>query len=91
MKPHKLLLFGSFLLLFSCNQKKYDLIIKNGLIYDGNGTTPILADIAIKNDTIAFVGKLNYYADAKEIIDAKRHGGCSRFCEYAELEYRKFD
>lgn len=71
MKPHKLLLFGSFLLLFSCNQKKYDLIIKNGLIYDGNGTTPILADIAIKNDTIAFVGKLNYYADAKEIIDAK--------------------
>ncbi|MFN3487651.1 MAG: N-acyl-D-amino-acid deacylase family protein [Emticicia sp.] len=71
MKPHKLLLFSSFLLLFSCNQSKYDLIIKNGLIFDGNGTAPILADIAIKNDTIAFIGDVSFYSDAKEVIDAK--------------------
>lgn len=71
MKAHKILLFSSFCLLFSCNQRKYDLIIKNGLIFDGNGTTPILADIAIKDDTIAFVGNLSFYSDAKEVIDAK--------------------
>lgn len=73
MKLHKLLLFGSFLLLFSCTQSKYDLIIKNGLIFDGNGTTPILADIAIKNDTIAFVGNLGFQFDTKNVtvIDAK--------------------
>lgn len=71
MKPHKLLFFSSLLLLFSCNQNKYDLIIKNGLVFDGNGTTPILADIAIKNDTIAFIGNLSYYANADEVIDAK--------------------
>lgn len=73
MKLHKLLFFSSFLLLISCNQSKYDLIIKNGLIFDGNGTTPILADIAIKNDTIAFVGNLGFQFDTKDmtVIDAK--------------------
>lgn len=73
MKPHKLFFFSSFLLLFSCNQSKYDLIIKNGLIFDGNGTTPILADIAIKNDTIAFVGNLGFQFDTKDVtvIDTK--------------------
>ncbi len=73
MKPHKLLFFSSFLLLFSCNQNKYDLIIKNGLLFDGNGTTPILADIAIKNDTIAFIGNLGFQFDTQSVtvIDAK--------------------
>lgn len=73
MKPHKLLFFSSFLLLFSCNQNKYDLIIKNGLLFDGNGTTPILADIAIKNDTIVFIGNLGFQFDTQSVtvIDAK--------------------
>lgn len=73
MKPHKLLFFSSFLLLFSCNQNKYDLIIKNGLLFDGNGTTPILADIAVKNDTIAFIGNLGFQFDTQSVtvIDAK--------------------
>jgi N-acyl-D-amino-acid deacylase len=71
MKSLKLLFFSSFLLLISCNQSKYDIIIKNGLIFDGNGTSPILADIALKNDTIAFIGNLSFYSDAKEVIDAK--------------------
>ena len=71
MKPLKFLFISSFLLLFSCNQNKYDLIIKNGLIFDGNGTTPISADIALKNDTIAFIGNVSFYSDATEVIDAK--------------------
>ena len=30
----------------------YDLIIKNGLIYDGKGSEPFEADIAISEDKI---------------------------------------
>jgi N-acyl-D-amino-acid deacylase len=71
MKSLKLLFLSSFLLSISCNQSKYDIIIKNGLVFDGNGTAPISADIALKNDTIAFIGNLNFYSDAKEVIDAK--------------------
>lgn len=71
MKSLKLLFLSIFLLSISCNQSKYDIIIKNGLVFDGNGTAPISADIALKNDTIAFIGNLNFYSDAKEVIDAK--------------------
>jgi N-acyl-D-amino-acid deacylase len=71
MKSLKLLFLSSFLLSISCNQSKYDIIIKNGLVFDGNGTAPISADIALKNDTIAFIGNLSFYSDAKEVIDAK--------------------
>ena len=40
-----LLLFSA--LLFSCKEKKYDTIIRDGIIYDGNGGDPYKADIAI--------------------------------------------
>jgi N-acyl-D-amino-acid deacylase len=56
--------------LFSCSTKKYDTIIRNGLVYDGNGGEPFKADIAIKNDTIAFIGDLSKESAKKE-IDAK--------------------
>lgn len=57
--------------LFSCNSKKqYDTIIRNGMIYDGNGNEPFKADIGIKNDTIAFIGDLSA-ATASNEIDAK--------------------
>jgi N-acyl-D-amino-acid deacylase len=58
-------------LLFSCTQNsKYDAIIRNGMIYDGNGGEPYKADIAINADTIAFIGDLKNES-AKEEIDAK--------------------
>jgi len=64
-----------FLLLsisFACHQQThYDTIIRNGLIYDGNGGPPTTGDIAINADTIAALGNLGD-ASAKEIIDA--HG-----------------
>jgi N-acyl-D-aspartate/D-glutamate deacylase len=64
-------------LFFSCRQKaKYDTIIRNGLIYDGNGGEPYQADIAINSDTIAFIGNLKNdpiaNGSAKNEIDA--HG-----------------
>lgn len=56
--------------LVSCGSKQYDTIIKNGMIYDGNGGDPYKADIAIKGDTIAFIGDLSS-ASATNIVDAK--------------------
>ena len=57
---------------FSCTstQKEYDTIIRNGIIYDGNGGEPFKADIGIKNDTIAFIGDLSK-SSAKNEVDAK--------------------
>jgi N-acyl-D-aspartate/D-glutamate deacylase len=58
-------------LFFSCKQEsKYDTIIRNGMIYDGNGGEPYKADIAIKADTIAFIGDLKNESATNE-IDAK--------------------
>jgi N-acyl-D-amino-acid deacylase len=37
---------------------EYDLVIRNGTIYDGSGGAPIRGDVAINDDTIAAVGVL---------------------------------
>ena len=67
----KFIPFLLLVLFFSCKQKaKYDTIIRNGMIYDGNGGEPFKADIAINADTIAFIGKLKNES-AKNEIDAK--------------------
>ena len=47
----------------------YDLIIRNGLIYDGKGSEPFEADIAISEDKIVAIGKIE--EDSIETIDAK--------------------
>jgi N-acyl-D-amino-acid deacylase len=62
----------SVLFLISCKQEneKYDTIIRNGMIFDGNGSEPFKGDIGIKNDTIAFIGDLSKVT-AKNEIDAK--------------------
>lgn len=46
----------------------YDLIIKNGLIYDGIGSEPFAADIAISDEKIVKIGILD--KEAKNTIDA---------------------
>jgi len=46
----------------------YDLIIENGLIYDGRGNKPFKADIAISNKKIAKIGVIE--EDSKQRIDA---------------------
>ena len=55
----KIILFFLCCTLIACNHTKYDTIIRNGMIFDGNGGTPYKADIAIQNDTIAFIGDLS--------------------------------
>ena len=59
-----------FVILFSGTQSpNYDIIIKNGTIYDGSGNKPYKADLGIIGDSIAFIGNLSN-SKAKTEIDA---------------------
>ncbi|HEY8937801.1 MAG TPA: D-aminoacylase, partial [Cyclobacteriaceae bacterium] len=59
------------LLAFTFRQKRqYDVIIRNGLIYDGSGSPSYKADLAIQGDSIAAIGDLHDDIGKKE-IDAK--------------------
>jgi len=52
----------------SCKSKQnFDTIIRNGLIYDGNGGEPYTADLAINSDTIAFIGDLKNSSSKNDI------------------------
>ena len=46
---------------------EYDLIIRGGTVYDGNGGTPIRADVAVVGDTIAAIGDLAGQGAAVEV------------------------
>jgi len=46
----------------------YDIIIRNGQVYDGSGTTPIDADVAVKDGRIAAIGQ--DLGEAAQEIDA---------------------
>ena len=47
----------------------FDLILRNGTVYDGSGGAPITADVGIRGDRIAAVGDL-HAARASQTIDA---------------------
>ena len=65
-----LLLIIVLISLISCKPtRSYDAIIRNGMIYDGNGGDPYPADLAIDADTISFIGDLKN-SHAKNEIDA---------------------
>jgi N-acyl-D-amino-acid deacylase len=54
----------------ACNWKpatQYDYIIRNGSVYDGLGSAPVKADVAIQSDTIAAIGDLRDAVGKKEI------------------------
>lgn len=55
----RLLLPILLLFLLSCAKpREYDVIIRNGLLYDGSGKIPVRGDLAIRGDTIAALGDL---------------------------------
>lgn len=62
------------LLLFSltafAQNDQYDVLIKNGTVYDGSGGNPRRVDVAIRNDQIVAIGDFKN-AKAKNVIDAK--------------------
>src|SRR4051794_20149314 len=49
--------------------KDYDIVIRGGTIMDGNGGTPFVGDVAVKDGKIAAVGAIGGSGD--EEIDAK--------------------
>jgi len=66
-------LLATALLVVSADQPQtaYDVIIRNGTLYDGSGKPPIQGDVAIEGDTIAAVSKLPADVKAKTEIDAR--------------------
>jgi len=46
----------------------HDILIRNGLIYDGSGRAPFPADVAISGDTITGIGRVD--GQARRVIDA---------------------
>ncbi|GAB4025371.1 N-acyl-D-amino-acid deacylase family protein [Spirosoma gilvum] len=48
----------------------FDILIRNGLLYDGSGQLPKLGDVGIQGDRVVAVGKLAG-AKASTVIDAK--------------------
>ena len=66
--------FALTLLLFSltafAQADQYDVLIKNGTVYDGSGGNPRRADVAIRNDQIVAIGNFKN-AKAKNVVDAK--------------------
>ncbi len=50
---------GALLLFLACvAEKQYDLVLRNGLIYDGSGLPPFVGDIAVNGDKIQAVRSL---------------------------------
>jgi N-acyl-D-amino-acid deacylase len=48
----------------------FDVIIRNGTVYDGTGAEPAQADVAIRGDRVAGIGDFKT-AKARSVIDAK--------------------
>jgi N-acyl-D-amino-acid deacylase len=52
----------------SCGERpSYDVIIRNGTVYDGSGGAPVQADVALAGDTVAAIGQLGRARAGTEI------------------------
>jgi len=75
MKQSKSYFFISVMILlhsFSCNLKyDYDIIIRNGIVIDGTGTTGYSSDIGILDGKIKAIGKINGNAKSEVNIKGK--------------------
>ena len=59
-----------FITTWGCSSpEQYDVLIRNGNIFDGSGEPSFRGDIGIRADTIAGIGRLNK-AKASSVIDA---------------------
>ena len=51
----------------ACGAPDYDVILRQGTVYDGTGTAPMVADVAITGDTIAAIGDLSGVSGRVEV------------------------
>lgn len=64
----KLIAAVLFVLMTGCTTvPEYDLIIRNGDLYDGSGKPPVEGDVAVNGDRIVRVGDLSHARAAKEL------------------------
>jgi N-acyl-D-amino-acid deacylase len=78
MRQCHVFIFFFFLLSVSCKQQEFDILISGGLVYDGFGEDPYIADIGISGDTIVSIGDLKN-SKATRIIVANRKIVCPGF------------
>lgn len=62
-----LMLCLCFLTIACFNDPKVDVVIQNGMIYDGTGTIPYQGTVAIKGDKIVYVGLPKSFQASKHI------------------------
>ena len=62
-----LLLFACLVVTACTPSPQYDLVIRNGTIYDGSGSEGFVADVAINGDAIAAIGSLGKATGKTEI------------------------
>jgi N-acyl-D-amino-acid deacylase len=60
--------------------KAFDILIRNGLLYDGNLSDPYISDIGIADGRISFIGRSGENG-AREIIDARGLAVCPGFID----------
>jgi len=70
MFKHILLLLLTALLFVACTVDQYDVVITNGIVYDGSGDFPQDADIGIRGDKIVKIGTIDNTSGAKKVINA---------------------
>ncbi|NIA01584.1 MAG: amidohydrolase family protein [Bacteroidia bacterium] len=58
---------SALLLISACGKEEFDVVIRGGTLYDGSGSAPVVADLAIDGDRIAAVGDLSGHAGRAEI------------------------
>lgn len=72
---------GSGFLLKGCDSKQgFDIVIKEGMVFDGLGNEGFIADIGIIGDTIKEIGKIPS-STGKIVIDAKNFVVCPGFID----------
>ncbi len=51
--------------------ERYDLLIRNGVVYDGSGQAPKRVDVAVRGDRVTALLPAGARADAAQVVDAK--------------------
>jgi N-acyl-D-amino-acid deacylase len=57
----------------------FDVLVRNGDVYDGSGAAPVRADVGIAGDRIAFIGDHEGHDGAGIVIDAAGKAVCPGF------------
>ncbi len=69
-RPVSLLTVPVLAILLTCpvaRAQEYDVVIRGGTVYDGSGRPPVVADVAVRGDTVAAVGDLGEAKGRREI------------------------